>query len=72
MPNRKTFDAGDKYDHSSHPVMHGQRSDLKPDIKDDADSTVGAEANASARRHFRNATIHLPRGRLSSRNPRKD
>jgi hypothetical protein len=66
MPNRKTFDAGEKYDHSSHPVTHGQPSDLKPDIKDDADSAVEVEPNASARRPSRNATIHLPRGRLSS------
>jgi hypothetical protein len=70
MPNRKTFDAGDKYDHSSHPVTHRQPSDLKPDIKDDADSAVGA--NAPAHRPHRNATIHLPRGPLSSRAPGKN
>ena len=72
MPNRKTFDAGDKYDHSSHPVTHGQPSDLKPDIKDDADSAVAVEPDAPVRRPFRNATIHLPRGRLFSRNSGKN
>jgi hypothetical protein len=55
MPNRKTFDAGDKYDHSSHPVTHREPSDLKPDIKDDGDSAVGVEPNATTRRPSRDA-----------------
>jgi hypothetical protein len=40
MPNRKTFDEREKYDHSSHPVRKRQPSDLKADIPDAKDETV--------------------------------
>jgi hypothetical protein len=42
MPNRKTFDERDKYDHSSHPIARSQPSDLKPDIRDDKDRSDGS------------------------------
>jgi hypothetical protein len=40
MPNRKTFDEREKVDHSSHPLMHRQPSDLKADIQDPNDKVV--------------------------------
>lgn len=40
MPNRKTFDEREKYDHSSHPVQQRQPSDLKADIQDKQDKVV--------------------------------
>jgi hypothetical protein len=55
MPNRKTFDEREKYDHSGHPVDKRQPSDLKPDVKNDADAQHAPAA--------RNSTIHLPRGK---------
>jgi len=30
MPNRKTFDERDKYDHSSHPTRNSEKGDLAP------------------------------------------
>ena len=35
MPNRKTFDPRDKYDHSGRPLEHAQKNDLKPDISEE-------------------------------------
>jgi hypothetical protein len=35
MPNRKTFDPRERYDHSGRPVEHAQRNDLKPDISEE-------------------------------------
>ena len=40
MPNRKTFDEREKYDHSSHPLGQRQPSDLKADIQDEDDQVV--------------------------------
>jgi hypothetical protein len=40
MPNRKTFDEREKYDHSGHPVGHRQPSDLQADIRDREDKVV--------------------------------
>ena len=40
MPNRKTFDEREKVDHSSHPLMDRQPSDLKADIQDPDDRVV--------------------------------
>jgi hypothetical protein len=40
MPNRKTFNEREKVDHSSHPLMHRQPSDLKADIQDPNDKVV--------------------------------
>lgn len=42
MPNRKTFDEREKVDHSSHPLMHRQPSDLKADIQDPKDEVATA------------------------------
>jgi hypothetical protein len=42
MPNRKTFDEREKVDHSSHPLMHRQPSDLKADIPDPKDEVATA------------------------------
>jgi hypothetical protein len=36
MPNRKTFDPREKYDHSGRPVEHAQANDLKADISEEA------------------------------------
>jgi hypothetical protein len=47
MPNRKTFDDRDKYDHSSHPIAHSQPSDLKAEIKDDRDESDASSDEAS-------------------------
>lgn len=35
MPNRKTFDEREKYDHSGRPLGHAQGNDLKPDISEE-------------------------------------
>ena len=35
MPNRKTFDPREKYDHSGRPLEHAKKNDLKPDISED-------------------------------------
>jgi hypothetical protein len=43
MPNRKTYDEREKVDHSSHPLMHRQPSDLKADIQDPEDRVVKVE-----------------------------
>jgi hypothetical protein len=40
MPNRKTFDEREKYDHSSHPTRQQQPSDLQADILDKEDKVV--------------------------------
>jgi hypothetical protein len=53
MPNRKTFDEREKVDHSSHPLMHRQPSDLKADIQDPNDKAVIAPgAGESSERHI--------------------
>jgi hypothetical protein len=38
MPNRKTFDEREKYDHSGRPLDSRLPGDLQPDIADAADS----------------------------------
>jgi hypothetical protein len=48
MPNRKTFDPSERYDHSGRSVGHAKRNDLKPDISEETPDVVGA--NAPARR----------------------
>jgi hypothetical protein len=40
MPNRKTFDDREKYDHSGHPLGHRQPSDLQADIQDKEDEVA--------------------------------
>jgi hypothetical protein len=36
MPNRKTFDPRERYDHSGRPLEHAKKNDLKPDISEEA------------------------------------
>src|SRR5277367_6533557 len=48
MPNRKTFDEREKYDHSAHPVGNRQPSDLQPDIQDKDDKVVKKTSADSA------------------------
>jgi hypothetical protein len=40
MPNRKTFDPREKYDHSGRPVGQAKKNDLKPDISEEAPDAV--------------------------------
>jgi hypothetical protein len=44
MPDRKTFDPREKYDHSGRPLEHAKKNDLQPDISEDA---AGADAPVS-------------------------
>lgn len=67
MPNRKTFDEREKVDHSSHPLMHRQPSDLKADIQDPNDKVVIAPGTGQpserqiSKRRLRPATRKGPR-----------
>jgi hypothetical protein len=69
MPNRKTFDEREKVDHSSHPLMHRQPSDLKADIQDPNDKVVIAQGTGQpsqrqiSKRRPRLATGKGPRAR---------
>jgi hypothetical protein len=53
MPNRKTFDEKEKYDHSGHPIAHRQAGDLKPDVNVEADAGDGFESAATREAHGR-------------------
>jgi hypothetical protein len=46
MPNRKTFDEREKYDHSGRPLTHPQKNDLRPDVSEEA----GGPQRAAPRR----------------------
>jgi hypothetical protein len=51
MPNRKTFDPSEKYDHSSRPVEHAQKNDLQADVsEDDAKASANSEAKTGSRK----------------------
>ena len=51
MPNRKTFDPREKYDHSSRPVEHAQKNDLKADVsEDEAKAPAQSEAKTESRK----------------------
>src|ERR1700734_3757755 len=50
MPNRKTFDPREKYDHSGRPVEHAQRNDLKPDISEEGVDPTPASPRKSGDR----------------------
>ena len=39
MPNRKTFDEREKYDHSGRPLDRRQKNDLKADVSEESDTT---------------------------------
>jgi hypothetical protein len=47
MPNRKTFDEADKYDHSSRPLEDREKHDLQPYISDEPDRHAGASVNGN-------------------------
>jgi hypothetical protein len=36
MPNRKSFDPREKYDHSGRSLEHSEKNDLQPDISEEA------------------------------------
>jgi hypothetical protein len=38
MPNRKTFDEREKYDHSGRPLDHRQENDLQADVNETSDT----------------------------------
>jgi len=42
MPNRKTFDPQERYDHSGRSVGHAEKNDLKADVSDAGDGEEGA------------------------------
>jgi hypothetical protein len=48
MPNRKTFDEREKYDHSGRSLEHRQRNDLQPDVSEEGDSKSGGGPAKSA------------------------
>jgi hypothetical protein len=50
MPNRKTFDPSERYDHSGRPVEHAKKNDLKPDISEEVPDTAGADASPGPRK----------------------
>jgi hypothetical protein len=54
MPNRKTFDEKEKYDHSSHSIAHRQAGDLRPDVNVDVDAGNDFES-AATETHSREA-----------------
>ena len=45
MPNRKTFDERERYDHSGRPLGHRQANDLKPGVVGDEEPR-GADSPA--------------------------
>jgi hypothetical protein len=49
MPNRKTFDEREKYDHSGRPLTHRQKNDLRPDVSEESDSNRSPEPAAPRR-----------------------
>ncbi len=42
MPNRKTFDEREKYDHSGRPLDHREKNDLQAELNESAGSSGGA------------------------------
>jgi hypothetical protein len=48
MPNRKTFDERERYDHSGRPLNHREANDLKADVQEDGASDRGASSNGDA------------------------
>jgi hypothetical protein len=63
MPDRKTWDERERYDHSGHPIGQSQPSDLNPAVQQPGDRRVdrdavqpGAQADAEAREHAQRGT----------------
>jgi len=52
MPNRKTFDANDRYDHSSHSTREREQGDLQ--------ATPSETAASPKRRHSKIRHAHAP------------
>jgi hypothetical protein len=50
MPNRKTFDPRERYDHSGRPLEHAKKNDLKPDISEEAPG-VDSPVSEKGREH---------------------
>jgi|HubBroStandDraft_2_1064218.scaffolds.fasta_scaffold1908078_2 hypothetical protein len=47
MPNRKTFDERERYDHSGRPLSRRQKNDLGPGLSEQANSADDASATAA-------------------------
>jgi hypothetical protein len=55
MPNRKTFDDSERYDHSSHPVDHAEKGDLSTTPHDrTADQPIPEDGTVSTPGGFTN------------------
>jgi len=63
MPNRKTFDPREKYDHSGRPVEHAQKNDLKPDVSEEASREDTPGVASRSRRETGNRAEKPPAGR---------
>jgi hypothetical protein len=50
MPNRKTFDEREKYDHSGRALNHREGNDLKPDVREDGEFNRGASPEGAPER----------------------
>jgi hypothetical protein len=50
MPNRKTFDPREKYDHSSRPLEHAKKNDLKPDVSEESPEMEASGVDSPARK----------------------
>jgi hypothetical protein len=53
MPNRKTFDEREKYDHSGRPLDHRQANDLQADVKETSEARRDTSTARSAARRSR-------------------
>jgi hypothetical protein len=69
MPNRKSLDQSEKYDHSSHPMGADQPSDLAPPVEQPGDRRVdrnavtgGLPTERQARKHAHTGTLVNERG----------
>ena len=72
MPNRKTFDEKEKYDHSGHPIADRQAGDLKPDVNVEVDAGDGFDSAAAREAHARDVVNQgAARVRRKSRSARR-
>jgi hypothetical protein len=62
MPNRKTFDPRERYDHSGRPVEHAKKNDLKPDISEEAAGVDGPGVDAVSEASRERASRKPPAG----------
>jgi hypothetical protein len=63
MPNRKTFDEREKYDHSGRPLSHRKTNDLQPDVSEEPDSSRDAASGRGRPRPARPAGERTRSGR---------